>query len=171
MDMHQHFQQLARWIALESAAESRRLVERRKRIDAGDAEKSGETLLHMVITDSSPSFGGRHVLTLTKRNRELALPWNRLRVGSPVVLSHQSGQDEEWLGVVSGRTTYELQVAVNEWLDADTLRVDLSPDEITRKRQLAAIGQVQHATGRTDVYQLMQSIPSAATQALDPALR
>ena len=69
--MEEYFQRLADWIDLESAAEAERLQERRKRQNGPDAEKSGETLLDLVVTDDDSGLGGRYLLTLVKRNRTL----------------------------------------------------------------------------------------------------
>lgn len=148
--MQKHFETLAECIQLESEAEAKRLVERRKQKKSGNEERSGETLLDMVITDSEPSIGGRHLVTLCKRNRQLPLPWNRLRSGAPVILSTEVGRDEsnECTGVVSYRSTHQIQVAINNWIDGDIFRVDRSPDEVTRKRQIAALSRAQNATGR-----------------------
>ena len=132
---------------MESQAETARVAERRKQEAAGAVEQSGETLLDLVIVDSEPGLGGRIHLKLVKRNRQVVMPWNRLRVGSPVVLSPYDGSDPT-LGVVSGRNTTSIEVAVDEWPEGERFRLDLSPDEITRKRQLAALRVAEQARGR-----------------------
>jgi ATP-dependent RNA/DNA helicase IGHMBP2 len=148
--MEEYFQRLADWIDLESAAEAERLQERRKRQNGPDAEKSGETLLDLVVTDDDSGLGGRYLLTLVKRNRTLQLPWNRLRVGSPVVLTpNDDSSGDACQGVVTSINRASIQVAVNEWPDAERLRIDLSPDEITRKRMLSALKRAKAARGRT----------------------
>lgn len=142
-----HFQRLARWLELESAAETQRLAERNRLGRGSDAEKSGETLLDLVVDAHEPGLGGRIQLTLVKRNRTQQLPWNRLRVGSPVVLSPDDDGDPRQ-GVVSARNATSIEVAVDDWPDGDRFRLDLSPDEVTRKRQLAALRVVEHSRGR-----------------------
>ena len=143
------FENLERWIDLESVAESKRLAERKRRLTGKNAERSGEALLDLVITDHETGLGGRYLVTLIKRNRELDLPWNRLRVGSPVVLSAQDDDTEDSLqAVVSRRSSGSIQLAVNEWPDGTVFRIDLSPDEITRRRQLNALKQAQASRGR-----------------------
>jgi superfamily I DNA and/or RNA helicase len=145
----EHFQRMVRWLEMESAAETQRIAERRQRTSARDAESTGETLLDLVIDDHQTAVGGLFLLTLVKRNRTLPLPWHRLRVGSPVVLSAMDeGNDEALLGVVSQRDASLVQVAVDEWPAGDRFRLDLSPDERTRKQQLVALGVVQQARGR-----------------------
>ena len=144
-----HFEQLARWLEMESLAELQRLADRRQRITTRDVEAGGETLLDLVIDDHQTAVGGLFLLTLVKRNRTLQLPWHRLRVGSPVVLSSlDEGSDQSLMGVVSQRDTGSIQVAVDEWPEGDRFRLDLSPDERTRRQQLAALGTVQQARGR-----------------------
>ena len=148
--MDEHFQRLADWIDLESVAEAERLNERRKRQNGPDAEKSGETLLDLVVTDEDAGLGGRYLITLVKRNRTLQLPWNRLRVGSPVVVTTTDDQSgDACQGVVTAINRQSIQVAVNDYPDAERLRIDLSPDEITRKRMLNALRRADDARGRT----------------------
>ena len=148
--MDEHFQRLADWIDLESVAEAERLHERRQRQKGPDAEKSGETLLDLVVTDEDAGLGGRYLITLVKRNRTLQLPWNRLRVGSPVVLTPNDDlSGDSCQGVVTSISRKSIQVAVNDYPDAERLRIDLSPDEITRKRMLNALKRAQDARGRT----------------------
>lgn len=146
-EMQEHFDLLADCIQLESEAEAKRLVERRKRIHGRDEEKSGETIVRLVIVDSEPTLGGRYLVTLAKRNQSQPLPWNRLRDGAPVVLSTEEGSNER-TGVVSHRGTHRIQIAINSWIDGELFRVDRSPDEITRKRQLLALNRAINATGR-----------------------
>lgn len=136
---------------MESDAETERLAERRKQSNTANAEKSGETLLDLVITNHEPGLGGRTQLTLVKRNRSLRLPWNRLRVGSPVVLTSGNGDGDSVHGVVSARRNDLIEVSVDVWPEGDRFRVDLSPDEITRKRQLSALRVARAARGRTGV--------------------
>ncbi len=136
-------------LAVESQAESQRLLERRKRARKGDAERSGESLLDMAVADHHAGLAGRMLLTFVKRNRTLQLPWHRLRVGSPVVVSPQGAVEPAALqGVVSRRDNDSIQIALADWPDGDSFRIDLSPDEITRQRQMQAIQTVANATGR-----------------------
>lgn len=144
-----HFQRLMNWLKMESEAEAKQFDERRGRGTKADVEKFGETLLELVITNHEPALGGQTLLTLVKRNRTLRLPWNRLRVGSPVVLSTEDGSEDSRHGVVSARRSDSIEVSVDEWPDGDRFRLDLSPDQITRKRQVAALRAAKKATGRT----------------------
>src|SRR5947209_10284072 len=72
-----HFHALGRLLELESRAERRQLLERLQALGAADAERTGECLVGLVVIEESSGLGGRCVLTLAKRNRSLALPWNR----------------------------------------------------------------------------------------------
>lgn len=125
------------------------MAERRKTRSRADAESRGETLLDLVISDYASGLGGRVLLTLIKRNRSQELPWNRFRIGSPVLLSPDSDYEGQSLfGVVSKRTAQFLQVAVDEWPDAERFRLDLSADEVSRLRQVAAMNAALGARGR-----------------------
>lgn len=149
LDSLVHFERFRTWLQMEGEAERERMEERRKIRKSADAERGGETLLGMSIRTHTSGLGGRYLITLEKRRRQDRLPWNRFRSGSPIVLSpdeNSSGNSVQ--GVVSGRRMDSIEVAVNEWPDASVLRVDLCPDEVTRKRQLAAMQNIQDATGR-----------------------
>ena len=56
--------------------------------------------------------------------------------------------NDTYQGVVSARNLQSIQVAVHEWPDGDRFRLDLSPDEITRKRHRAALQAAREARGR-----------------------
>lgn len=134
---------------MESEAESERLARRRRDQSSKHAERSGETLLDLVIDDHRSGLGGRFLLTMVKRNRSLSLPWNRLRVGSPVLLSSTDDPELSPLqAVVSTRNNSRIQIATNDWPEGERFRLDLSADEITRLRQRAAISAARSATGR-----------------------
>ncbi len=145
----QHFETLERWIELEAKAETERLAERRKGARGSRAEQSGEALLDLAIEEHRPGLGGRFLVNLVKRNRTLSLPWNRLRVGTPIILSvDEEGDASSYHGIVSFRNRQTIQVAVSEWPDGERFRLDLSPDEVTRKRQKSALATAIEARGR-----------------------
>ena len=142
-----HFADFARWLEMESQAERERLEERRKVQSSSGAEKGGETLLGMAIRDHTVGLGGRYLLTLQKRREGQRLPWNRFKVGSPVdLIPDRDGRAVS--GIVSKKRPDRLQVAVDDWPDGTLFRVDLSPDEVTRRRQVAAMELAEQATGR-----------------------
>ena len=146
---NQHFEQLAAWLKMEAEAEAERIAHKRLLRSSKDAESSGETLLDLVVADSDPGLGGRFLVRMVKRNRELRLPWNRLRVGAPVLLAKsKDDQGESWPGVVSRRKMDSIQISVNEIPDGDSFRLDLSSDEISRKRCKSAIDTANKSRGR-----------------------
>lgn len=125
------------------------MAEHRRTRTRQTAERGGETILDLAIEDHEMGLGGRHLFTFVKRNRTLNLPWNRLRVGSPVVVS-PIGDDAEspQSGVVSARNQRSIQVAVEHWTSGDQFDVDLAGDEISRNRERAALQAVSAARGR-----------------------
>ena len=144
-----HFSSLHRWLEMEGEAERERLAQRRKAQSSDTAERTGETLLDLVIRTHTTGLGGRYLITLAKRRSPDRLPWNRFKVGSPILLSDNRDEDAESLqGVVSARRVDSLEVAVDDWPSSDRFRLDLSPDEVTRKRQAAALQSAAKATGR-----------------------
>ena len=145
----EHFQRLLRWLELESEAEAKQLDERRRSGAKADAEKSGDTLRDLAMTHHEPGVGGELLLTLVKRNRTLRLPWNRLRVGSPVVLSAEDSVEDSQRGVITAQSRDSIEVSVPDWPDGERFRLDRSSDEVTRKRQEAALHSARQARGRT----------------------
>ena len=141
-EFEDYFRRFRDWLDLESEAEKQRLADRRELLNDANAERFGETLLDLAIDDYESGLGGRYVLTLVKRNRTLNLPWNRMRPGSPVVITADNDHKSRF-GVVCKRNASMIQVAIDDWMDGDRFRLDLSPDEVTRKRQLSALKKVE----------------------------
>lgn len=140
--------QLETWLDMESRAERERMVARRQLEKQGDAERSGETLVGLRLFDHRTGLAGRILLDLVKTNGQ-RLPLNRLKVGSPVVLTdNQDPHDAGIGGVISRRSATSIQVAVESWPEAEHLRLDLSPDETTRRRQLSALAAARSVTGK-----------------------
>ncbi|MEQ1826302.1 MAG: AAA domain-containing protein [Pirellula sp.] len=145
--LDRHFAQLREWLNMESEAERKRLAERRRNRDSARAENGGDTLLDLVIEDHRSGIGGRFLVTFVKRNRTLNLPWNRFRVGSPIIVSDGEDEASSIYGIVCGRNVRSIEVALDDWPSGDRFRLDLSPDEVTRNRQLAALGAIGNARG------------------------
>lgn len=145
-----HFEHLTHLLELEAEAESRQLAQRASRQSGAQAERSGECLVKLAIRDERPALGGRVSLTLGKRDQTQSLPWNRLGVGSPVLLTEEGvTQQNGWRGVVCRRDAESLDVALAEapetHADRPTFRLDLSSDQISRQRQLAALQEAKRA--------------------------
>jgi ATP-dependent RNA/DNA helicase IGHMBP2 len=144
-----YFDELERWLELESAAERERLAQRRETHSQVDVERTGETLLRMQLSDHSTGLAGRLLLDFSKPGGA-SLPMNRLKVGSPVIVSdHDNAKDKGVSGVVSRRKRDIIQVATESWPDGSWYRIDLSPDETTRRRQLSAMARARIAKGRS----------------------
>ena len=149
LDSDTHFVNLAECLALESEAEIQRMAERRKRFGSAKAERSGESILDLTILDHGRGLVGRHLITFGRRNRAQPMPWHRLSVGSPVVVSNYRHDDGSSLsGVVSKRKPDALQVALDHWPDWEIFRIDLAADEVTRQRMMSAIHTAMDARGR-----------------------
>ena len=145
----EYFNELEHWLALEGEAERERLARRRQIRSQTDVERTGETLVRMQLQDHQTGLAGRLLLDFAKPGYQ-PLPMNRLKVGSPVVISDdQDPSDSGIPGVVSRRRGDTIQVATEAWPEAQSYRIDLSPDETTRRRQLAAMAQARVATGRS----------------------
>ncbi len=119
-------------------------------MSASEAERTGKSLAGMIIADEDSGLGGRLVLTFAKRNRQ-PLPWTRLEPGTPVLLSHEGNDEENWHGVVSDRSETKVSVAFNEPLtDSNAYpiwRLDSSGDDAGRQRQQSVLERVRMAHG------------------------
>jgi superfamily I DNA and/or RNA helicase len=142
---------LRRLLELESQAELERAAELRERLSPADAERSGRALVDLVVDDEDSGLGGRYILSLVKRNRTLSLPWHRLNVGAPVILSQSGdGCQQQARGVVCERNERRLRVVLNAEVDdadAGVWRADLANDEIAAERQRAALTRAAGAGG------------------------
>jgi superfamily I DNA and/or RNA helicase len=144
--MHPHFSHFARLLELEAAAEARQLAEQASKRTGPEAERSGNCLTKLVIRDEQPAFGGRVLLTLGKRDQAQPLPWNRLGVGTPIVLTEENVRSPTaWRGLIARRETHALDVALAQSpepeQDRPSFRLDLASDEISRQRMAAALRQ------------------------------
>jgi hypothetical protein len=157
-----HFDRLARLLELESRAEAQEAAERARRLSPAEAEKSGTSLIDLVVADEDAGLGGRYLLTLAKRNRG-PLPWTRLGVGSPVVLTRQIERPEPGCrGVVYECREGLVRVALAEMPEeveergskgVGEWRLDLSSDEVSAQRQRDALRRAR-AAGKDRLAQL-----------------
>ncbi len=145
------FARLVRLLELEREAEAQRAVERSRRLSPAEAERAGNTLIDLVIADVEAGLGGRYLLKLVKRKAS-RLPWTRLGVGSPVVLTPEQADATEKLslrGVVYERRGDSIALAVanlpDDIDDYPRWRIDLSSDEISSQRQRAALERASRA--------------------------
>lgn len=144
-----YFDELDRWLELEAKAERERLARRRQIRAQTEVEKTGETLIRLQLFDHRTGLAGRLLLDFHKPGDQ-PLPLNRLKVGSPVVVSNdEDASDQGVPGVVSRRKQNSIQVATDVWPEGNRYRIDLSPDETTRRRQQAAMAKARLASGRT----------------------
>jgi ATP-dependent RNA/DNA helicase IGHMBP2 len=146
-----HLPRLARLLEMEARAEAQQAAERGRRVSRNDAERSGTSLIDLVVVDENSGLGGRYLLTLAKRSRG-PLPWTRLGSGSPVALSpDQKNNSTFWRGVVFQRDVSQICVALSgfpdDLADYETLRIDLSSDEVAVNRQREALHRAHGASG------------------------
>ncbi|HMY52215.1 MAG TPA: hypothetical protein PK671_04655, partial [Candidatus Obscuribacter sp.] len=139
-------------VVLASRAEAEQTLARARRYSGAEAERTGNTLVGLVVRDESAGLGGRTLITFAKRDQSQSLPWTRLGVGSPVMISEENVREPDGRrGVVSFRDAVQIQVATDELPepqgDRPTYRIDLSLDEIARQRQRGALDQARRAGG------------------------
>ncbi|MDP7020717.1 MAG: AAA domain-containing protein, partial [Pirellulaceae bacterium] len=148
-DGESHFQRLCRLLSLEAEEEMRRAMAAASG-DLAAAEQSGNTIGNLHIRERSGGLGGRLLITLSKDAPQL-LPWTRLGVGAPILLTSQNDQRDGFRGVVSWKTQREIQVAFSQppsdEQSAGPLRIDISPDEISHRRQRRALERAEQASG------------------------
>ena len=142
----EYFARLARLIELESGAESDRAAQDGPAVDAS---RSGKVLVGLVIAGEDSGLGGRCILSFTRRNRELELPWNRLEPGTPVLMIADADV-ERWRGVVCERDRMRISIALDEPPEGtdrfSNFSLRVSTDQLGRQRQVAALDRVRSAT-------------------------
>ena len=65
-----YFAQLQRWLAMEGEAERQRMADRRLLQRSGDAERTGETIVNLQLSDHRTGLAGRLLLDLVKANSD-----------------------------------------------------------------------------------------------------
>src|SRR5262245_32114699 len=138
-----HFDHLSRLLDLESAAECEQAAR------TGDEDGEGRALTGLVIRDEDAGLGGRLLLSFGKRDTTQPLPPTRLQPGSPVLLKFPNdGEPVAIRGVVFARDASTLRVAVEDdetIPDDQTWRIELSGDEVARRRQKSAMESARTA--------------------------
>ncbi len=154
-----HFGRLLRLLDLESREEARRAAEAMRKLSPADAEKTGNSLINLAVADENAGLGGRYIVQLVRQgSRHVTtavrpeLPWTRLDVGSPVLLSpHMDRVRLSYRGVVCQRSETSISVALDglpdELGDHDAWRLDAAFDEIATQRQRAALEQARLLRG------------------------
>jgi superfamily I DNA and/or RNA helicase len=153
---------------LEAEAEKLEAIRSLEKSSPAEAESTGNSLINLVICEEDAGLGGKILLTLSKRNENLPLPWSRIGIGSPVILTeehndslmhkqsrktvHQSdGVGMGWRGIVVGVTKNQIKVSFTQWPEVEaerpTFRLDRSTDEISRQRQRNALESARDAKG------------------------
>ena len=119
-----HFQRLKHLLELEADAEKQEALREIKGRSGEAAVAAGTSLQHLVIRDEETGLGGRVMVTLGNRNQTLELPWTRMGVGSPVLLSEEGVKEagEGWRGVVSRVSRANIQVAFAEVPETEAKR-------------------------------------------------
>lgn len=169
-----HFQHLKRLLALEADAEAAEALQQMQRYSPAEAEASGNSLIHLVVREQDAGLGGRVLWTLGKRNQTIDLPWTRLGVGSPVLLSEEGVEGGSgWRGIVSRMNKSSVQVAFPQWPEPEseesTFRLDRSTDEVSRQRQRQAMDQASRAQGTrlADLRDVLLGVRPPAFQPLE----
>jgi hypothetical protein len=170
------FQRLARLLDLESRAEAQRAAEQARRMSPEEAQRLGNTLVDLVVADEQAGLGGRYLVQLAKRGHA-SLPWTRLDVGSPVVLSPNAAKVEQsHRGVVCERSESSICVALDrlpeDLADHEAWRVDVSFDEVAVQRQRTALQQARSARG--DRFAILRDVLLGQRQpefGVDPEVR
>jgi ATP-dependent RNA/DNA helicase IGHMBP2 len=154
-EVKDHFQRLKHLLDLEAEAEKQETLRLLQRRSPAEAEASGNSLINLVIRDESAGLGGRFLLSLSKRSHNQPLPWTRLGVGSPVILSEEGLETgktsaQGWRGVVSQVSRDSIQIAFQDWPEPQAenpvFRLDRSYDEVSRNRQRQAMDKVMSAS-------------------------
>jgi ATP-dependent RNA/DNA helicase IGHMBP2 len=172
--MQDHFQYLKHLVQLEGEAEALVARQRMRTGPASAVERSGQTLVDLIIRDETLGLGGQSIFTFGKRDQYVSLPWNRLGVGTPVLVTEERVENSSgWRGVVISRSTDHLQVAFRQAPETETgrprWRIDFANDEISRQRQVAALDSAR-TVERGRLMQLRDVLLGARPPAFDKPL-
>ena len=140
-----HFMRLSRLLALEASAEDQRALELLKRMSPDEAQATGRSLHSLRVIEEQAGLGGRTIVRLALPPPARPLPWHRLSVGSPVVMSVN---EDTCRGVVCGRRESSIDVAVDQTAEFDRdapIRIDHSSDQVARSRMQAALDRARSA--------------------------
>ncbi len=140
-----------RLLDLEAEAEKLETIRALEKLSPTEAEASGNSLINLTLREEDTGLGGKILLTFGKRNENLALPWSRIGLGSPVILSEEGEKSNGWRGIVSRVNKNQIQVAFTQWLETESdrpaFRLDRATDEISRQRQRLALQSAESAKG------------------------
>lgn len=151
-----HFKKLARWLDMESKAEDDQFRERLENQSMKDIEKNGDGLGALTIREEDSTVGDIILLTLTLADPNQRLPWTRLRVGTPIVISKDDGQKKVvplGKGLISKMRENSIQIALQESEEElfesskDRFRLDPSPNDVSMRRQREALTAAEGAKG------------------------
>lgn len=154
----EYFGNLALLLDLEAEAEKKEAVRERTKLSPAEAEATGNSIVNLVIREEGYGLGGQFLLGFGKRNETLPLPWTRLGVGSPVIVTEErrstsSNEENGWRGIVSAIRRDAIQVAINQFIETEaekpTFRIDRATDEIARFRQRQAMEAARTAGGNS----------------------
>ncbi len=172
-----HFRQLGHLLDRESRAEAQRAAEQARRLSPEEAQHAGTTLVDLVVKDEQAGLGGRYLVELGKPGPAAPLPWTRLDVGSPVVLSpNKPGRETPHQGVVCERSERAICIALerlpDDLGDHKAWRIDQSFDDAAVERQRAALEQARLAHG--DRFAILRDVLVGRRQpefGVDPEVR
>lgn len=144
-DANPHFAQLLHWLTLEAKAEQ-------QQAKTNQNSKSDQALRRLQLRGEDVGLGGHTLAVLAPRNEQATLPWTRLRVGSPILLTEEhTASPKSWRGVVSRLNRHKIVIALAQSAELEatavTFRVDFASDEIARQRMQRAIAQISMARG------------------------
>jgi GNAT superfamily N-acetyltransferase len=145
-----HFDNLLELLEIEAQAAARRTLDDMRQLDPKTAERYGQTLVGLVLAEENVGLGGRILLGFRKNEEGKRLPWTRLSVGTPVLVTDEGARDARpHRGIVCGRDERTIQVAVVDWMSPDRerplFRLDRSDDETAARRQAAAMERTRLA--------------------------
>ncbi|MEM7332190.1 MAG: AAA domain-containing protein [Chloroflexota bacterium] len=138
-----YFQNQLRWLDWEAQEEQKQYAEQKR-----DLENS---LSQLVVKSEDVTLGGRILLRLAPKNEQKSLPWSKLSVGTPIVLSAPTvSADDYQRGVISQMRRSFVEIVINQALhealaDQPTLTISRSNDAVGRQRMVQALSKVASA--------------------------
>lgn len=151
-DVQDYAQRYRELVELERREEMDRYEREIRRMSGREREEAGRAILNLRGKDQGEGLGGWEV-KFSRSGRDNRLPDTEIGVGDLVMFSRDDPhRDDNPTGTVSEKTNYSLSVIFPErphpFVFGKGLRADLYVNDVTYRRMLSAIDEVEEADGR-----------------------
>ncbi len=146
---NEYFKKLGKILETEVSVVRKEFRDRLMDSNSAQAKNTSTSLVNLIIVQKDYAVGSRIVLMLSSSNPHNSIPYTRLRVGSPIVISAMDSSISPVHGIVSYIKKKSIEVTLNYFPELDNgnlkCRLDLSDDEVGSQRERMALIRVKNA--------------------------